>query len=218
MRPTLRLLCVTVAAVVMTACASTGAVPRPFPMPAKAPSTADASPPPASPAGPASAPAAAGRPAPDSAIPPEAVAEVHGADPGTIPTELPIGVIETALALLGSPYRNGGSTPDGFDCSGFTQWVFAQHGVALPRESREQYAIGTEIERGDVAAGDLIFFSTVARGPSHVGIALDADRFVHAPNTRGVVRVERVSSTYWRRRYIGARRLESEAPSAHTVN
>jgi cell wall-associated NlpC family hydrolase len=115
--------------------------------------------------------------------------------------------VDTALALLGTPYRDGGSDPDGFDCSGFTQWVYARNGFALPRETREQFRRGVAIRPEDVVAGDLVFFTTVAPGASHVAIALDADRFVHAPSSRGVVRVERRSSAYWQRRFIGARRV-----------
>jgi cell wall-associated NlpC family hydrolase len=107
------------------------------------------------------------------------------------------------------PYANAGTTPSGFDCSGFTQWVFGQHGLWLPRESRDQFAEGTAVE--PVAAGDLVFFSTSGAGPSHVGIALDDDRFVHAPSSRGVVRIERMSTRYWHRRFVGARRLPPRA-------
>jgi len=113
----------------------------------------------------------------------------------------------TALALRGAPYRSGGSDPSGFDCSGFTQYVFAQHGIALPREVREQVLLGTEIRAEDVSPGDLLFFSTVAEGPSHVGIAIGGDQFVHAPSSTGVVRVERLSTSYWSTRYITARRI-----------
>src|SRR5204862_7011319 len=100
------------------------------------------------------------------------------------------------------------SQPDGFDCSGFTQFVFARFGIALPRDTRSQYDEGRPVDAEDLAPGDLIFFTTVARGPSHVAIAIDRDRFVHAPSSAGVVRVERLSSTYWHRRYIGARRVK----------
>jgi cell wall-associated NlpC family hydrolase len=117
-------------------------------------------------------------------------------------------LVATALALRGTPYANGGSEPSrGFDCSGFVQWVFARHGLTLPREVREQYGEGQRIGRGDVRAGDLIFFETVSRGASHVGIALGAGEFVHAPSSRGVVRVERYTSGYWSSRWVGARRV-----------
>jgi cell wall-associated NlpC family hydrolase len=117
-------------------------------------------------------------------------------------------LIATAMALRGTPYRNGGSEPSrGFDCSGFVQWVFAQHGTVLPRETRDQYDEGRKLDRDDVEAGDLVFFQTVSRGPSHVGIALGAGQFVHAPSSRGVVRVETYTSGYWASRWVGARRI-----------
>jgi NlpC/P60 family len=116
-------------------------------------------------------------------------------------------LVGTALSLRGAPYRNGGSDPNGFDCSGFTQYVFAQFGVALPREVREQYRQGKSIEPIDLAPGDLVFFSTTDPGVSHVAIVVGGDQFVHAPSSSGVVRVERLSSSYWSPRYVGARRI-----------
>ena len=113
----------------------------------------------------------------------------------------------TALALRGAPYRNGGATPDGFDCSGFVQYVFGRHGVAMPRETREQFRVGRSIRRNDLAPGDLVFFSTVAPGASHVGIMIGGDQFVHAPSEKGVVRVESLSQQYWATRFIGAKRV-----------
>ena len=116
--------------------------------------------------------------------------------------------IATALALRGTPYLNGGSEPSqGFDCSGFVQWVFGQHGTPLPREVREQFDAGQRIDRDEVKAGDLVFFTTVSRGASHVGIALGNGEFVHAPSSRGVVRVEPYTSGYWAARWVGARRI-----------
>jgi cell wall-associated NlpC family hydrolase len=113
----------------------------------------------------------------------------------------------TALEFRGVPYRNGGTSPAGFDCSGLVRYVLARHGVDVPRQTRQQYGAGRRIGRGDLQAGDLVFFSTVAPGASHVGIALDDDEFVHAPSSRGVVRVERLTTDYWRTRFIGARRV-----------
>jgi len=115
--------------------------------------------------------------------------------------------VDTALGLRGVPYRNGGGSPDGFDCSGFTQYVFARHGVALPRETRDQYRVGDEIPDEAIEAGDLLFFSTTSSGPSHVAIAIGLDEFVHAPSSAGVVRVELRSARYWSERYLGARRM-----------
>lgn len=160
----------------LSGCASTGAVPQPFP--------------------------GAGRPAGGTAVdrPREDASPVPG---GPVDGYALTG---TALALRGAPYRNGGTTPEGFDCSGFVQYVFGQHGVAMPRETRDQFRVGGQVGRDDLAPGDLVFFTTVAPGASHVGIMIGDDQFVHAPSERGVVRVERLSSRYWSRRFVGARR------------
>jgi len=131
--------------------------------------------------------------------------------PTVTPETLPIAseLVATALALRGTQYRNGGSEPSrGFDCSGFVQWVFAQHGAALPRETREQYEVGEKVDDDEVRAGDLVFFETVSKGPSHVGIALGGGDFVHAPSSRGVVRIESYTRTeYWAERWLSARRI-----------
>ena len=121
-------------------------------------------------------------------------------------------LVHEALELRGTPYRNGGSDPDGFDCSGFTQWVFSRVGLRLPRETREQFQTGTSVPTGTQQAGDLIFFTTTTRGPSHVGIALGDDTFVHAPSSRGVVRVESLSVAYWSKRVVGIRRMTADEP------
>ena len=115
--------------------------------------------------------------------------------------------MDTALSFRGTPYRNGGSDPSGFDCSGFVQWVFSRHDARLPREVSEQYRVGRKIDLDDVKPGDLLFFETVSSGASHVGVAIGGDEFVHAPSSRGVVRVERFTSSYWAMRFVGARRV-----------
>jgi len=116
-------------------------------------------------------------------------------------------VTNTALAFRGVPYVNGGTGPAGFDCSGFVQYVFAQHQRVLPRDVRQQALTGTPVDRAHIIAGDLLFFDTGGAGPSHVGIALDRSRFVHAPSERGVVRIEALELPYWAHRYLSARRL-----------
>ena len=113
----------------------------------------------------------------------------------------------TALSLRGAPYRNGGADPQGFDCSGFVRYVFGQYGVSMPREVREQDRAGRNVDRGQLEAGDLVFFSTTAPGASHVGISVGGDQFVHAPSTQGVVRVESLGAQYWANRFVGARRV-----------
>ena len=119
-------------------------------------------------------------------------------------------VVESALDLRGAPYHGGGEDPaQGFDCSGFVRYVFGLHHLEVPRTVTEQYRLGRAVRASDVRAGDLLFFSTGGGGASHVGIALGslgADEFVHAPSTRGVVRVEHLSAPYWRERFVGARR------------
>jgi cell wall-associated NlpC family hydrolase len=116
-------------------------------------------------------------------------------------------LVATALALKGAPYRHGGTGPDGFDCSGFIQYVFARHGVALPREVREQFRAGDAVDRDALATGDLLFFATDGSAVSHVAILVGDGEFVHAPSERGVVRVEHLATRYWSRRFVGARRV-----------
>ena len=141
------------------------------------------------------------RPFPGAPSPPSVSAVPTPAAPFVEP------VLATALSYRGVPYRNGGSDPSGFDCSGFVQWVFAQNGVRVPREVREQYGAGAQIGLREVKPGDLLFFETVSRGASHVGVAIGGDEFIHAPSSNGVVRVERFTSSYWSRRFVGARRI-----------
>ena len=116
-------------------------------------------------------------------------------------------LVGTALALRGTPYRSGGADLNGFDCSGFVHYVFAQHGLVMPRTVAEQLEAGRKIKPNDVQPGDLVFFRTGGRETSHVGIALGDDAFVHAPASNGVVRVEMISAKYWASRYVGARRF-----------
>ncbi len=111
------------------------------------------------------------------------------------------------MGFRGVPYRLGGADPAGFDCSGLVQYVFAQYGVAVPRVVEQQYEIGDKVKDKNIKPGDLLFFSTKGSGATHVAIAVGEDRFVHAPNSRGVVRVEALTSEYWGSHYVGARRV-----------
>jgi cell wall-associated NlpC family hydrolase len=151
------------------------------------------------------------RPFPGGPVPPGVTAPVPPvvAGPSTpAPQPVPVpALIATALALKGTPYRYSGTDPSGFDCSGFVQWVFAQHGTSVPREVRDQYRVGKKIDEDEVKPGDLLFFETVTKGASHVGIAIGNGEFIHAPSSKGVVRVERYTSTYWAQRFVGARRV-----------
>lgn len=116
------------------------------------------------------------------------------------------------MLLLGTPYRNGGADPGGFDCSGFIEWVFAAEGVRVPRTVAELYRTGDAVARADIAPGDLVFFATTSSGPSHVGLALGEGEFVHAPSARGRVRLDRLASSYWATRFLGARRITRPRP------
>ena len=116
-------------------------------------------------------------------------------------------IARTAETLLGSPYRDGGALPDGFDCSGLVNYVFARHGVAVPRDVRRQSAAGDPVGRDGIAPGDLVFFATTGSGPTHVGIAIGGGRFVHAPKSGDVVRVDSLSAAYWASRFVAARRV-----------
>jgi cell wall-associated NlpC family hydrolase len=131
----------------------------------------------------------------------------------TAPAPTPVGsadgysISSTALSLRGAPYRNGGDDPSGFDCSGFVRYVFAQHGITFPRDVRQQFSRGQDVDPAVLEPGDLVFFTTVAPGASHVGISVGGDQFVHAPSSNGSVRVETLSSQYWSSRFVGARRV-----------
>ncbi|HEV2219464.1 MAG TPA: C40 family peptidase [Casimicrobiaceae bacterium] len=120
-----------------------------------------------------------------------------------------------ALSLVGVDYRYGGDTPErGLDCSGLIKYVFQQAtGVTLPRTARELARIGAHVRRSELAPGDLVFFNTRRSAFSHVGIYLGDGRFIHAPSRGGEVGVAQLSSSYWRERYDGARRLVGVLPS-----
>jgi peptidoglycan endopeptidase LytE len=113
-------------------------------------------------------------------------------------------IVDTAYRFIGVPYKWGGSTPSGFDCSGFIQYVYRAHGVTLPRTSSQMHSLGTRVSSPQI--GDLVFFTTYAPGPSHVGIYVGGGKFISATSSDGVV-VANMDSSYWSDRYLGARRL-----------
>ena len=116
-----------------------------------------------------------------------------------------------ALSLAGTPYRYGGNSPEtGFDCSGFVRHVFHRTlGIELPRSSREINGLGERIAPNELRPGDLVFYNTLRRAFSHVGIYLGDGRFVHSPSSGGGIRVEDMSQGYWQKRFNGARRIIS---------
>lgn len=115
-----------------------------------------------------------------------------------------------ARSLIGAPYLNGGTTPEGFDCSGFVRYVFGEAGISVPRGVRDQAATGERVDREHLRPGDVLFFAIDGHTISHVAVAVSADRFVHAPSSRGRVREESLSVDYWRTRFVEARRFIGE--------
>jgi cell wall-associated NlpC family hydrolase len=120
--------------------------------------------------------------------------------------------IDQAMDLLGIRYRRGGSSPEaGFDCSGFVNHVFREGlGLMLPRSSREMSKSGEIVGRDELRPGDLVFFNTMRKAFSHVGIYLGDNQFVHAPRSGGRVRIEDLRDGYWTKRFNGARRVNPE--------
>ena len=124
-------------------------------------------------------------------------------------------MVITAMNFLGVPYRRGGSSHDaGFDCSGFTRHIFEMSlGRVLPRRADEQASAPgmLKVARDELAPGDLVFFNTLKRTFSHVGIYVGEGKFIHSPRPGGEVRVEDMRFAYWHKRFTGARRVDSRA-------
>lgn len=118
-----------------------------------------------------------------------------------------------AMSMIGIRYKYGGNVPEsGLDCSGLVRYVFKQvMGAELPRTSEEISRIGQNVEPNELQPGDLVFYNTLRRGFSHVGIYLGDNRFIHAPSAGGQVRIERMDISYWRSRFNGARRINQPA-------
>lgn len=114
-----------------------------------------------------------------------------------------------AMGFLGVPYKRGGNSAEtGFDCSGFVRAVYDKSlGLILPRRAEEQAAATQKIERSELKPGDLVFFNTMRRAFSHVGIYVGDGKFIHSPRTGAEVRVENLNGKYWQRRFNGARRV-----------
>ena len=135
-------------------------------------------------------------------------------------------MVLSAMNFLGVPYRRGGNSAEqGFDCSGFTRHVFeASLGLVLPRRADEQASAAglIKVKRDELKPGDLVFFNTLKRSFSHVGIYIGEGKFIHSPRTGGEVRVEDMRYAYWSKRFTGARRAqplvaEAAAPAAQAA-
>ncbi|NMG63439.1 glycoside hydrolase [Azoarcus indigens] len=121
-------------------------------------------------------------------------------------------LVNQGMSYLGIRYRFGGTSPEtGMDCSGLVQNVFRNAvGLDLPRTAREMASLGDKINRQELKPGDLVFFNTMRKAFSHVGIYMGEGRFLHAPARGGGVRIESMSTAYWAKRFNGARRLVNE--------
>jgi cell wall-associated NlpC family hydrolase len=122
------------------------------------------------------------------------------------PVESQTQMIDSAVAMLGQPYRFGGAAPGGFDCSGLVEFAAGSAGIRLPRTAQEQLHAGIPVDRHDIKAGDLVFMH-LAHKELHVGISLDAERFIHAPSTGGYVRIDSLAAPPSSTGFFGARRI-----------
>jgi cell wall-associated NlpC family hydrolase len=120
-------------------------------------------------------------------------------------------VVVGALNMIGVRYRWGGNTPDsGLDCSGFVRYVFQDTlGLSLPRRAEEMSRVGEKVSMSNLKPGDLVFFNTMRRTFSHVGIYIGDNKFVHSPSTGSTIRVDDLDDGYWEKRFTGARRVET---------
>jgi len=124
-------------------------------------------------------------------------------------------LVVSAMGFLGVPYRRGGNSAEtGFDCSGFVKAMYEQTvGLVLPRNAAQQAAATQAIDRAELRPGDLVFFNTMRRAFSHVGIYVGNGKFIHSPKPGAEVRVDDMGGSYWVKRFDGARRVETEANS-----
>lgn len=120
-------------------------------------------------------------------------------------------LVVNAMGFLGVPYRRGGNNAEtGFDCSGFVKAMYEQTvGLMLPRRANEQAAATRKIEKAELQPGDLVFFNTMRRAFSHVGIYVGEGKFIHSPRPGAQVRVDDMRNSYWQPRFDGARRVEA---------
>lgn len=116
-------------------------------------------------------------------------------------------LIATAKKYIGTPYAFGGTTPKGFDCSGYLQFIFAKHGIQIPRLADDQYRLGKATKSAkQLVPGDLVFFTTYEAGASHCGLYLGEGKFIHASSSKGI-RIDKLADGYWGPRYYGGKHI-----------
>ncbi|PKG25646.1 C40 family peptidase [Niallia nealsonii] len=114
--------------------------------------------------------------------------------------------VTVAKKYIGTPYKYGGMSPKGFDCSGLVGYSYKKTGKTLPRTAGDMYKKGKKVTKKNLKKGDLIFFSTYKKGASHVGIYVGDNKFIHSSSSKGV-KIDQLSNTYWKSKYYGAKRL-----------
>jgi cell wall-associated NlpC family hydrolase len=144
-------------------------------------------------------------PVPQARVPEEVPAQPQAQAPAA-PRDSASLFVDQALAMLGQPYLYGGAAPGGFDCSGLVAYAARQSGLLLPRRARDLMSVGTAVPRDQLRTGDLVFMHLAAK-ELHVGILLDDRRFVHAPSSRGIVRIDTLDRDPYARGFLTARRL-----------
>ena len=164
-----------------------------------------------------------------TAVPPQPADDALGsliAERGLLGTVSTIGgkvgnqasdLVASTLGFLGVPYRRGGATLEtGFDCSGFVKYMFENTlGLVLPRSAAQQAAATEKIDSSELKPGDLVFFNTMRRAFSHVGIYVGDGKFIHAPRAGKAVNIDDMRSAYWQKRFNGARRVPMNSDNAN---
>lgn len=149
-----------------------------------------------------------------ASLPPEAEVPVAIPDAGLIADPVRSRIVFTALQMIGIPYRYGGETPQGFDCSGLVQYAYRNAGLSVPRTAREQFEASEPVTMSAVQPGDLLFFASSDN--SHVGIYVGENRFVHAPATGRTVTISSLGSSYYQRNFLRAGRFAAVTVLAAT--
>lgn len=119
-------------------------------------------------------------------------------------------VVATAKTQIGRPYKYGGASPKtGFDCSGLIAWSYKQHGINVPRQTKDQVVYGKAVKKSQLRPGDIVVFRISSRSGYHTGLYSGKGKFVHSPSSGKKIREDSITTDYWKRRYVSARRVLS---------